>query len=1043
MIISNYAIKFRTAVMVFIPALAIAGFIAYRELPREGAPDITIPYVFVTSIYEGTAPEDIEKLVTIPMERQFSDLEGVKHVSSVSAEGVSSVVIEYFSGEDIDVALQKVRDKVDLARPDLPRDLDEPIIQAINFSTDVPIFIFSLSGDADLARLKIIAEDLQDEIELVPGVRQATIAGAREREIRVEIDLTRLIERHITIDQVMERIAAENQTISAGSIEAAGQKFQVRVPGEYKLAAALGDILLIEQAGAPVYLRDVATVSDTYKDLESISRLNGSPCVTLQIKKRNRENTVAIVDQVKSVIDAFPLPPGITATHVMDQSDYINMIVDELENNMVSGFVLVALVLFVFMGGRTSLIVATAIPLSMMIAFAAMVVRGTTLNMIVLFSLVLAVGMLVDNAIVIVENIFRLRSAGLKRIDAARQGAAEVAWPVITSTATTCVAFAPLLYWPDIMGQFMSFLPQTLIITLSASLFVALVINPSVCSAVLARPRAARNAAVEVEPERPHPFVAGYETFLRGALRHRAGVMTLGFMFLFFSFEMYAHLGKGVELFPEIEPRNAQIKVNFPQGTPIEVTDAAIRDIEAMLPAYPDIKFYLATVGQAGDGIMAMTSAALHAGQVHIEFVPAAERQGNTIELVESLRANLPVFAGAKIVVEREEEGPPTGAPVSIELAGEDFETLGELAGEITRRIATIPGLVDVQDDLEAALPELQFVVDRHRAALLGLDTRAVGNFLRSAIYGLETSKFRAGEEEFDITIRLPREERDTLDLLDRIFIPLRAGYSVPLSSLGEAHYTGGKGSINRKDQKRVITINGNNQGRGVDELIREVQGALEDLQLPQGYSIRYVGDTEEMQKSSAFLSRAFMVALGLILVILVVQFNSVFLPLIIMFAVVLSMIGVMWGLLLTGMKFSIIMTGVGVISLAGIVVNNAIVLIDCIQQRRAEDYDATEAVVIAGRLRLRPVLLTATTTILGLIPMAVGLSLEIHQWPPRLIAGAESSDWWAPMAVAVIFGLGVATVLTLILVPVMYSLFDELASCIRRRQKFASTGSE
>jgi multidrug efflux pump len=1034
MIISNYAIKFRTAVFVFVVVLGIAGYIAYRELPREGAPDITIPYVFVTSLYEGTAPEDIEKLVTIPLEKQFSDLEGVKHVTSASAEGVSSVVIEYFSGEDIDIALQKVRDKVDLARPDLPRDLDEPIIQAINFGTDVPIFIFSLSGDEDLARLKTIAEDMQDEIELVPGVRQATIAGTREREIRVELDLTRLVERSITIDQVMDRIAAENRTVSAGSIEAAGQKFQVRVPGEYKLASALGDILLLEQAGAPVYLRDVATVSDTYKDLASISRLNGSPCVTLQVKKRNRENTVAIVDQVKAIIEAFPLPPGIVATYVMDQSDYINMIVDELENNIVSGFVLVALVLVIFMGGRTSLIVATAIPLSMMIAFAVMVVRGTTLNMIVLFSLVLALGMLVDNAIVIVENIFRLRSIGLNRMEAARQGAAEVAWPVITSTVTTCLAFAPLLYWPDIMGQFMSFLPQTLIITLSSSLFVALVINPAVCSAVLSRPRTTRTAAVEAEPEKPHPFVAGYETFLRGALRHRAGVMTLGFMFLFFSFEMYAHLGKGVELFPETEPRNAKISLSYPQGTPIEVTDAAIREIEAMLPGYDDIKFYLATVGQAGDGLMSMSSAALHAGQVHVEFVPAAERTGNTIELVEELRARLPVLAGAEITVEREEEGPPTGAPVSIELAGEDFETLGELAGEITRRIETIPGLVDVQDDLEAALPELQFEVDRHRAALLGLDTRTIGHFLRSAIYGMETSKFRAGEEEFDITVRLPRAERDTLDLLDRIFIPVRAGHAVPLSSLGEVHYTGGKGSINRKDQKRVITINANNQGRGVDVLIREIQAALEDMPLPQDYSIRYVGDTEEMQKSSAFLSRAFLIALGLIIVILVIQFNSVFLPLIIIFSVVLSMIGVMWGLLLTGMKFSIIMTGVGVISLAGIVVNNAIVLIDCIRQRRAEQYDATEAVVIAGRLRLRPVLLTATTTILGLIPMAVGLSLEIHHWPPRLIAGAESSDWWAPMAFAVIFGLAAATVLTLILVPVMYSLFDELAQKLRVR---------
>lgn len=1029
MIVSNYAVKFRTAVFVFIVVLTLAGIMAYRHLPREGSPDITIPYVFVTSLYEGTSPEDIEKLVTIPLEKQFNDLDNVKNVTSTSSEGVSSVVIEYFSGQDIDIALQKVRDKVGLARPDLPRDLDEPIIQAINFSTDFPIFIFALSGGEDLNRLKSIAEDLQDAIELVPGVRQATISGIREREIRVEVDLPRLIALNIPIETITSRIAGENRTISAGNLEIGGQKFQVRIPGEYQLAAELRDLLLTTRNGSPVFLRDVADVSDTYKDVSSISRLNGETCVSVEVKKRNRENSVRLIGDVKRIIESFAMPPGITATYVMDESEYVDMMVRELENNIASGFILVVLVLLIFMGGRNSLFIATAIPLSMLIAFVVMMVQGGTLNMIVLFSLVLALGMLVDNAIVIVENIFRLRNLGLTRIEAARQGAAEVAWPVITSTATTCMAFAPLLFWPDIMGQFMSFLPETLIITLCSSLFVAIVINPAICSALISRAKKSRQVAEET-----HAFVRGYERFLRMTLKHRAGILVMGFMFLVFSFEMYAHLDLGFELFPDIEPRNAQVSLKFPQGTAIERTDAALREIEKLLPNYPDIKFFLATAGEAGGGGFSQGSTAPHAGKIHIEFLPSDERTGNTMELVYELRNAMPKFAGAEITVEKQEEGPPTGAPVSIEISGEDFDELSRLAGEIIRRIETIPGLVDVQDDLEKALPELQFIVNRNRAAMLGLDTQTIGHFLRSAIYGLEASKFRVDQEEYDITLRLRRSQRETLSLLDQVYIPLPSGVSVPLSSLGEVQYTGGKGSINRKNQKRVITVKGNNQGRGVDVIMKDVQTALSDFALPQGYAIRFTGDTEEMQKSMAFLGRAFLIAIGLILVILVIQFNSVFLPLIILFSVVLSMIGVTWGLLLTQMKFGVIMTGLGVISLAGIVVNNAIVLIDCIRQRREEGLSVTEAIIVSGRQRLRPVLLTAITTILGLIPMAAGYSLEIHEWPPRIIMGAETSAWWAPMAVAVIFGLAASTVLTLILVPVMYSLFNSLAENISNR---------
>ncbi|MCF7837603.1 MAG: efflux RND transporter permease subunit [Candidatus Marinimicrobia bacterium] len=1032
MIVSNYAIRFRIAVFVFIVVLILAGVGAYVRLPREGAPDVTIPYVFVTAVYEGTAPTEIEKLVTIPLERQFNDLEGVKQVTSTSDDSVSFFEIEFLSGVDMDLGLQRVKSKIDLARPDLPNDLDEPITQAINFSTDFPILVLALSGEADNARLKQLAAELQDQLELIPGVRQAAVAGVREREIRVNFDPRRLAAYGLPIEQIIGRVQAENTTISAGHLEMSPSKLQVRLPGEFEWAAELGAIPLAVRDGRAIYLRDVAEITDTHKDLDSISRLNGAASVSISILKRSGVNSVRAIEAVKQVLDAFPMPPGIALTIVSDQSDDIAMMIAELENNIVTGFSLVVVVLLLFMGLRNALFVAAAIPLSMLIAFVVLEALGFSLNMIVLFSLVLAVGMLVDNAIVIVENIYRNHCNGLNRVEAARQGAGEVAWPVITSTLTTLAAFSPLLFWPDIMGQFMGFLPRTLLVVLTASLFVALVINPAVCSALIGgRPEtAARSSGFR------NRFVDGYERLLRGALHHRLAVLLLGIAFLAFSITLYARFGEGLELFPDVEPRNCTIDVQYPQGTPIARTDATLQAIEDRIEGLDDVRFTLATVGRGGGGFLSGGAGGGHRGSITVEFVKQAERTTNSFALVDHIRELVGEIPGAEVKVDRQREGPPLGAPISIQIAGEDFEVLTAMAQRITRAIETVPGLVDLVDDFEDALPELQFIVDRDRAAAAGLDTSQLGTYLRAAIYGLEISKYRADEEEYDLTLRAPLEQRAGLALFEEAYLALPDGARVPLQTLGETVYTGGRGAIRRKDRKRVITLTANVETRGVDEVLTDIRARIADLSIPRGYTVIYEGDTKEMRESGAFLQRAFLIAVGLIFVVLVIQFNSALIPFIILFTVVLSMIGVMWGLLLTRMRFGVIMTGVGVISLAGIVVNNAIVLLDCINQRRRDDQLPThEAVVAAGRLRLRPVLLTAITTILGLIPMAIGYSVEIHEFPPRLIAGAESSQWWAPMAVAVIFGLALSTMLTLALVPVMYSLADDLARRFHRKK--------
>jgi len=692
-------------------------------------------------------------------------------------------------------------------------------------------------------------------------------------------------------------------------------------------------------------------------------------------------------------------------------------------------------VLLVFMGLRNAVLVGLAIPLSMLVSFNVMRLYGASLNMMVLFSLVLSLGMLVDNAIVIVENTYRLRATGLSRAAAARQGAGEVAWPVITSTLTTLAAFAPLMFWPDIMGQFMWFMPWTIIVTLSSSLFVGLVMNPAICSFLIqARPRDER--------VRTHPFVAAYERFLRCILRRRAPALLLGMLFLVLTVVLYAKLDLGYELFPTVDPRSAEIYVNYPQGTSIERTDATVRRIEALLDD-DDIDFVQSSVGADSGASMFFSrgSGGTHQAKIHIGFKDMADRKGSALELVDRIRDAIPPFPGAEILVEREKDGPPTGAPVEIEISGDDFDILRRIAIDVTEAVRTIPGLVDLRDDFEDALPELQFHVDRKRAALLGVDTRTIGHFLRMSLYGIEAGRFRGEKDEFDITIRLPETQRNTLALLDRVQIPAAGGATVPITSLGEFRYSAGRGAIQRKNQKRVIKISGNAAGRGVDKLLADAKLRVADLPLPGGYAIEFTGENREMEQSGAFLGRAFLIASAAILIVLVIQFNSVLISGIVFFSVILSLVGVMWGLIIFRMRFGIIMTGLGSITLAGVVVNNAIVLIDCIRQLRETGLSITEAIVAACVRRLRPVLLTSATTVLGLIPMAAGFSLEIHEWPWRFATGAESSAWWAPMAVAVIFGLSVATVLTLGLVPAMYSLIAGAAGRVRARLSAGEAG--
>ncbi|MBN1514875.1 MAG: efflux RND transporter permease subunit, partial [Phycisphaerae bacterium] len=848
-----------------------------------------------------------------------------------------------------------------------------------------------------------------------------------EREIRLEIDQDKVAAYGLTIPEIVELIPSENVNISAGGLETPGTKLNVRVPAQFAQPEEVDKLLIATRDGRPIYLTDVAEVRDTFKDRTSISRLNGEDTITLSVQKRAGENIIAIVDHVMAVLEhaRTQVPAGVRFDVTLDQSEDIRGIVKDLENNMLTGLILVVGVLLLFLGWRPALIVGLAIPMSMLLSFTVIQLLGYTLNMVVLFSLIMALGMLVDNAIVIVENVYRHYTLCGDRVQAAMRGTSEVAWPVITSTATTLAAFGPLMFWPDIMGEFMKYLPITLIITLTSSLFVALVISPTLASLFV-------RAQVK-EGDHVHPVILAYRYVLQTTLNHRFTTLSLSVLLLIGMGVYYARHGTGVELFPDVDPRRAAIEIRCPQGTNIHESDRLARIVEYRLSRYEKYFDHVITnVGSGGDMFMSDGgSTGGHVTTITLIFPKYELRERPSAEILAELRDELADLPGAELKVEQQEEGPPTGAAVTVRFVGQDFKTLQTLSEQAKHAISGVSGLVNLRSDFEAARPELAFQVDRRRAMMLGVNTAVIGNFLKTAVFGREVGKYRQFNDEYDITVRLPLDQRTTVNDLFRLRVPNSTGQAVPLSSLGEFQYTGGYGTIRRVDQKRVITLTGDAEGRLGTDVLAEVQDRLAEFELPPGYEIRYAGEKEEQDKASAFLSKAFVIALLLITLILVAQFNSLSVPFMIMSTVILSLIGVFAGLLICRMPFGIIMTGVGVISLAGVVVNNAIVLLDYTRQLQAQGLDLMEAAMQAGATRLRPVLLTAVTTVLGLIPMAIGVSYDFHvmEWATK----SESTEWWGSMATAVIFGLSFATLLTLVVLPTLYVTVFHAGATIRR----------
>ncbi len=1031
MIINKAALHRQSTVLVLLVLIVLAGAYSYVTLPRESAPDITIPYIFVTTDYEGVAPEDMETLVTIPLERKIKGISDIEKISSISNDGISFIAIKFLPSVDIDDALQKVRDKVDQAKSDLPQDLpDDPEIIEANFS-DMPIIYVVLSGDFSLKRLKNFAEDFEDHFEGIQGVLDAEVIGGLEREIHVEFDLDRVAFYNMPVSSLISALDTGNVNMPGGSMDIGNAKFLVRTPEDFQHPDEINNIVAFVRNGKPVYLRDVATIRDHYKDPTTRSRFDGRPSVTIAIKKRSGENIIRITDEVKKMVEEMrpQLPPKLNIDLTSDQSKDIRTMVADLENNILSGLLLVLAVVLIFIGGRSALFVSAAIPFSMLITFIVLSALGITLNMVVLFSLTLALGMLVDNGIVIVENIYRHMQEGKSRWDAAMDGANEVAWPVITSTLTTVGAFFPLIFWPGIMGKFMSFLPKTVIIALFGSLFVALVVNP-VLSARWQTVKLLKGADNE-DSFAPNNLTLSkrvYRSLLLWGLRNRGLVVIIACIMLLVSMWAFGKFGKGTEFFPEVEPNRAYVTVKAPVGTNLDASDALVKQVEKVVSEYPDIEHYIANVGEASGDAFSNGASGVHISSVSLVFKELHERSRPSSEILDEIRERLlSTIRGAEVQVEKEEEGPPTGKPVNLEIYGKNTRELGRIAAQVRERMKNIPGLVDIKDNFVEGKPEIKVKVDKEKAALLGLSTYTVAYTVKTAINGTKVGVYREGKDEYDIIARLPKKDRESVESLKRLTVSGPEGEPIPLTSVAKVVVSSGLGGINRIDQKRVVTVSSDVSGVLANDVIPIIEKDVQDIQWPKGYSYAFTGEQEEQAKAMAFLGKAFIIAVFLIFMVLVSQFDSFYAPFIILSSVALSLMGVFLGLLATGMAFGVIMTGVGVISLAGVVVNNAIVLIDYFNLLKASGLEVKEALVRTGLTRFRPVMLTAITTILGLLPMATGVSFDFLNL--RWDVGGESSQWWAPMAVAVIFGLAVATLLTLVLVPVLCSITESMTA--------------
>ncbi|WP_028793028.1 efflux RND transporter permease subunit [Thalassobaculum salexigens] len=1013
--------------------ILIAGTVSYIEIPKEADPDINIPIIYVSMTYEGISPEDAERLLLRPMEQELRAIEGIKEMRSTAYEGGANVTLEFDAGFDADQALDDVREKVDIAKPDLPEDADEPTVNEVNFSL-FPVLVVTLSGNVEERVLLRTAQELRDAVESIPSVLEANLAGEREELVEVVIDPVRLETYGLQAADVLDMVARSNNLIAAGSLDTGTGRFPIKVPGLYEDVLDILDQPLKSNGDAVVRIRDIGTVQRSFKDRETYARLNGQPAIALEVSKRAGENVIETIEYVRAVVNEAKsqLPDGITVTFSQDKSDNIRLMLSDLQNNVMSAILLVMIVIVGAMGIRTAGLVGMAIPGSFLLGILVLSSLGLTINIVVLFSLILAVGMMVDGAIVVTEFADRKMAEGVGKRDAYRQAGQRMAWPIIASTATTLAAFFPLLFWPGVVGEFMKFLPITLLATLSASLLMALIFVPALgaqigkASASNESDRRQLAAAETGDLNDLKGFTGLYLRVLNGALRMPGAVLLLSIATLIGVQYYYATHGNGIEFFPEVEPDLAQVYVHARGNLSVEEKLDLVLPVERVVMDVGGFKSLYTYVGSAKQGGGEEVADDV-IGSIQMEFADWQQRPPAS-QILAEISERTKDMAGIIVEPREEESGPPTGKPVQLQLRSRDREALNEAADTTLAKFRSMDGLKDLEDTRDVPGIEWEITVDRTKAARYAADVSLAGQYVQLVTKGLKITDYRPNDsdEEIDIVVRYPEAYR-TLQQIDRIRIETAKGL-VPITNFMERTAEPKVGKIRRVDTREAITVRADvRDGILPNNKVMELREWLDGAPLPANVEATFKGEDEEQQAAQAFLVKAFGVALFIMAIILVTQFNSFYSAFLILSAVIMSTIGVILGLMITGSPFGIVMTGIGVIALAGIVVNNNIVLIDTFDTIRPNCVDTRDAILRTGAQRLRPVMLTTITTILGLIPMVMQVNIDFIS--RAVTVGAPSTQWWVALATAIVYGLAFATVLTLVVTPCALMFRDTAAA--------------
>ncbi|HEY4205544.1 MAG TPA: efflux RND transporter permease subunit [Puia sp.] len=1121
-VLTTWAVKNKTAIYLLMIVVSGIGVFQFMTLPKEQFPDIVIPTIYVSTIYTGNSPKDMENLVTRPIEKQIKSITGAKinKFTSTSQQDYSAIMVEFETDVKVDIALQKVKDAIDKAKQDLPTNLtQEPTALEVSFS-DQPIMYVNISGDYDQQRLKKFADDMKDKLEDLPQLNRVDIVGAPEREFQINVDNYKMRASNISFDDIDNAVKGENLDISGGLLDVGNMKRNLQLKGQFHTAEDIAQIVIRNPQGGAVYLKDIATIKDTIKDRESYARLDGKNVVTLNIIKRSGENLIQTSDQVKAtVLEAKrDLPQDLSVVVTGDLSNKTRTSFNDLVNSIIIGFVLVLIILMFFMGVVNAFFVALSVPLSMFVAFmflpGADIIIGThvTLNFIVLFALLFGLGIIVDDAIVVIENTHRIFTRGKGQITstkAAMMAAGEVFVPVLAGTVTTLAPFFPLLFWPGIIGKFMVYLPAMLIFTLTASLVVAFIMNPVFAvdfmnheegegkkkSGIFRTPgfwiavffgvmfdlsgvtflgnlllflviltvlnKFVFEGMIHSFQNKVLPWIMGhYESLLRWALKgwRPAWLLLATFGTLIFSFILFAVRGPQVVFFPKGDPNQVYVYLKLPVGTNVDYTDSITKVLEQRVyrvlgmengKKNPVVESVISNVAiGANDPTSGDRSTRSELGRIQVSFVEFGERHGvHTAPYLDSIRHVMKGIPGAEISVDQEQNGPPTDPPVNIEVASENFDDLIKTAVSLKNYLDSIqtPGVEEIKMDIDLTNPEVTLTVDRERANIEGISSAQVGQALRTALFGRESSKIKEGKEEYKIQIRNKEEQRKNLVDLLNMNITFRDMANqgriknVPISSLVKIDYTSTLGSVKRKNQKRVITLRSNVLNGYTPTAVNvDLAKSIADFKhKPDNVTIKQTGEGEQQKETGEFLFKALVIALMTILIVLVLQFNSVAKSIIILTEILFSVIGVILGFAITRMEVSVIMTGLGIVGLAGIVVKNGILVIEFTDELRSRGMKTRDAAIEAGKTRIIPVLLTAMAAILALVPLAVGFNINFvtlfSDLNPHIYFGGDNAVFWKPLSWTIIFGLAFAFFMTLIIVPSMYLMAERLRRPMRR----------